>query len=123
MGMAPVSGLPFRRRAASQPSTTGISRSIRIKSGRSLIAASHPFSPSPATNTSNSSGLEPHLEHVDVVLVVFDIENADHEWCSLGASGEAEECTSRRMRSTSTLDWKESLTSTCVQAPEPQRWV
>ena len=43
IGMSLVSGVPFSRRAASQPSMTGICRSIRIMSGRSVTAISQPL--------------------------------------------------------------------------------
>src|SRR5262249_54234129 len=54
IGMSRVWGLPLSLREASQPSTTGISRSIRIISGRSLPAIAQPFSPSSAVSTSKS---------------------------------------------------------------------
>ena len=41
----------------------------------------HPFSRSSATCTSNFEligELKPHLEHVSVDLVVFDVENTEH---------------------------------------------
>src|SRR5215472_5837613 len=50
-------------------------------SGRSAAAISHPFSRSSATCTSNFEligELKPHLEHVSVDLVVFDVENTEH---------------------------------------------
>jgi hypothetical protein len=46
--MSRVCALLLSRRVASQPSTTGISRSIRMMSGCSVAAISHPFWPSSA---------------------------------------------------------------------------
>jgi len=54
IGMSRVCGLLLSRRVASQPSTTGISRSIRMMSGRSANAALQPFSPFSAARTSKS---------------------------------------------------------------------
>src|SRR5271165_3490791 len=55
MGMALVAGLLLSRRVASQPSTTGRSRSITIKTGNSAVAIVHPVSPFSATSTSKPS--------------------------------------------------------------------
>src|SRR5262249_10481772 len=52
--VARVCGSSFSRRVASQPSTTGISRSIRMMSRRSAYAIAQPFSPSSAARTSKS---------------------------------------------------------------------
>src|SRR5882762_4996907 len=53
IGMCFVSGWPFRRRVASQPSSPGSLRSITIRSGRSVFAQSTPSAPFIATLTSN----------------------------------------------------------------------
>src|SRR5882762_6864885 len=53
IGMRFVSGWPFRRRVASQPSSPGSLRSITIRSGRSVFAQSTPSAPFIATLTSN----------------------------------------------------------------------
>src|SRR5262249_48937566 len=56
--------------------------------------------------------LEPHLEHVDVVVVVFDVENLDHDAAPMALTPAGWPCTSRRMRSTSSAGRKVSLTRT-----------
>src|SRR5262245_58408144 len=56
--------------------------------------------------------LEPHLEHVDVVVVVFDLENLDHDAASMALRTAGLPCTRRRMRSTSSAGRKVSLTRT-----------
>src|SRR5215475_2027170 len=43
MGMSRVAGSALSRRVASQPSTTGRSRSMRMRSGRSLNRLGNPF--------------------------------------------------------------------------------
>src|SRR5690606_12746834 len=52
IGMVRVSSAALRRRVASQPSSTGRLKSIRIRSGRSARASAMPCSPSAATTTS-----------------------------------------------------------------------
>src|SRR4029453_7014993 len=54
IGMSRVCGSFLRRRTASQRSSSGISRSIRITSGCSLAAKLQPFSLSSAARTSKS---------------------------------------------------------------------
>src|SRR5262249_24673032 len=44
--------------------------------------------------------LEPHLEHEDVVVVVFDVKQFDHDAASISLLTAGFLCTSRRMRST-----------------------
>src|SRR5262245_23949503 len=61
--------------------------------------------------------LEPHLEHVDVVVVVFDIENLGHDAASIPLVTGGGFCTTRRMRSTRSVARNVSLTST-VCTPE-----
>src|SRR5262245_41507804 len=61
--------------------------------------------------------LEPHLEHVDVVIVVFDIENFGHDAASIPLVTGGWLCTTRRMRSTRSVARNVSLTST-VCTPE-----
>src|SRR4029077_11694981 len=56
--------------------------------------------------------LEPHLEHEDVVVVVFDIKYFGHDAASISLLTGALLCTSQRMRSTSSAGWNLSLTST-----------
>src|SRR5262245_21807557 len=56
--------------------------------------------------------LEPHLEHVDVVVVVFDVEDLDHDAASIALATGALAWSSRRMRSTSSVGRNISLTST-----------
>jgi hypothetical protein len=83
--MSRVSGLLFKRRVASQPSTTGISRSIRIRSGRfcSRNLASL-FAILGDQHFELIGELKPHLEHLSVVLIVFDVENTEHGSPPLG---------------------------------------
>jgi hypothetical protein len=51
-------------------------RNPRMMSGCSVAAISHPFWPSSAASISKSpSQLEPHLEHIDVVIVVSDVKH------------------------------------------------
>src|SRR5262245_49797316 len=61
--------------------------------------------------------LEPHLEHVDVVIIVFDIENLGHDAASILLVTGGWLCTTRRMRSTRSAARNVSLTST-VCTPE-----
>src|SRR6516225_9956318 len=56
--------------------------------------------------------LEPHLEHEDVVVVVFDVEQFGHDAASISLLTAGFLCTSRRMRSTRSAGWNCSLTST-----------
>src|SRR5262245_8999487 len=64
--------------------------------------------------------LEPHLEHVDVVVIVFDIENLGHDAASISLLTGGLLCTTRRMRSTRSAARNVSLTST-VCTPEFNR--
>src|SRR5262245_3183633 len=61
--------------------------------------------------------LEPHLEHVDVVVIVFDIKNLGHDAASIPLMTGGWPCTTRRMRSTKSVARHVSLTST-VCTPE-----
>src|SRR5262249_27438343 len=63
--------------------------------------------------------LEPHLEHVDVVVVVFDVEDSYHGTRSRGGAWPGSEIR-RRMRSTSSAGRNVSLSST-VWTPEFSR--
>src|SRR4029453_8236880 len=63
---------------------------------------------------------EPHLEHVDVVIVVFDIENFGHDAASIPLMTGGLPCTTRRMRSTRSAARNVSFTST-VCTPEFNR--
>src|SRR5262245_16930740 len=56
--------------------------------------------------------LEPHLEHIDVVVVVLDVEHFGHDAASIPLLTKGLLCTSRRMRSTRSAGRKVSLTST-----------
>src|SRR3979409_2469948 len=56
--------------------------------------------------------LKPHFEHVDVVLVVFDVKHFDHDAASAPLSTAGLVCTSRRMRSTNSAGRNVSLTNT-----------
>src|SRR6516164_2878029 len=56
--------------------------------------------------------LEPHLEHIDVVVVVFDVKHFGHDAASIPLRAGGLLCTSRRMRSTRSAGWNLSLTST-----------
>src|SRR5712691_4096957 len=56
--------------------------------------------------------LQPHLEHVDVVVVVFDVKNLDHDAVSILLMTGGLLCTSRRMRSTRSAGRNMSLTRT-----------
>src|SRR6266550_4370203 len=56
--------------------------------------------------------LEPHLEHIDVVVVVFDVKHFGHDAASISLLTAGLLCTSRRMRSTKSAGWNLSLTST-----------
>src|SRR5262245_34440288 len=79
IGMSRVWGSVLRVRTGSQRSTTGISRSIRITSGCSVAANFQPFSVLSAARTSKSpTPLKAHLEHVEVVVIVFDVEHFGH---------------------------------------------
>src|SRR5438093_3191101 len=61
--------------------------------------------------------LEPHLEHIDVVVVVFDVKHFGHDAASIPLRTAALLCTSRRMRSTRSAGWNLSLTNTnCTPA-------
>src|SRR5262245_39718150 len=56
--------------------------------------------------------LEPHLEHEDVVVVVFDVKHFGHDAASISLLTAGLLCTSRRMRSTRSTGLNLSLTST-----------
>src|SRR5262245_40543397 len=56
--------------------------------------------------------LEPHLEHEDVVVVVFDVKHFGHDAASIPLMSTGFLCTSRRMRSTRSAGRNLSLTST-----------
>src|SRR5262249_25350768 len=56
--------------------------------------------------------LEPHLEHKDVVVVVFDVKYFGHDAASIPLLTAGFVCTSRRIRSTSSAGRNLSLTST-----------
>src|SRR6266700_7431297 len=56
--------------------------------------------------------LEPHLEHIDVVVVVFDVKHFGHDAASIPLLTAGILCTSRRMRSTRSAGRNRSLTST-----------
>src|SRR3984893_5625100 len=56
--------------------------------------------------------LEPHLEHIDVVVVVFDVKHFGHDAASILLTTAGLLCTSRRMRSTRSAGRNLSLTST-----------
>ena len=56
---------------------TGISRSIRIISGRSLTAVLG------GEHLELAEQLEPHLEHEDIVIVVFDVKHFCHDAASI----------------------------------------
>src|ERR1700730_867155 len=56
--------------------------------------------------------LKPHLEHIDVVLVVFDVKHFGHDADSMPPLTAARVSASRRMRSTRSAGRKVSLTST-----------
>src|SRR5215470_17229954 len=56
--------------------------------------------------------LEPHLEHEDVVVVVFHVKHFGHDAASSSLLMAGLLCTSRRMRSTSSAGCNLSLTST-----------
>src|SRR5262249_53153448 len=55
---------------------------------------------------------EPHLEHEDVVVVVFHVKHFGHDAASISLLTAGLLCTSRRMRSTRSAGWNLSLTST-----------
>ena len=89
-GMSRVSALLLRRRVASHPSMTGISRSIKIRSGPGRHRASF-LAILRHQNLELISECEPHLEHVNIVLIVFDIQNSNHDTalvCTLERSEE-----------------------------------
>src|SRR5262249_35298846 len=112
-GMSRVCGLFLSRRVASQPSTTGISRSIRMISGlldRRHLAALLAVLRSQQLEIAEQ--LKPHLEHIDVVLVVFDLKHFGHDADSMPLATAARVTTSRRMRSTRSPGRNVSLTST-----------
>src|SRR6266567_1714958 len=56
--------------------------------------------------------LEPHLEHEDVVVVVFNVKHFGHDAASIPLMPSGFLCTSRRMRSTRSAGRNLSLTST-----------
>src|SRR6516162_1270280 len=56
--------------------------------------------------------LEPHLEHEDIVVVVFDVKQFGHDAASISVLTGDLLCTSRRMRSTRSAGRNRSLTST-----------
>src|SRR5262249_13595961 len=56
--------------------------------------------------------LEPHLEHEDVVVIVFDVKHFGHDAASISLLTAGLLCTSRRMRSTRSAGRNLSLTST-----------
>src|SRR5262245_23450885 len=56
--------------------------------------------------------LEPHLEHEDVVVVVFDVKHFGHDAASIPLLTAGFVCTSRRMRSTRSAGRNLSLIST-----------
>src|SRR5262249_42551776 len=56
--------------------------------------------------------LEPHLEHEDVVVVIFHVKHFGHDAASISLLTEGLLCTSRRMRSTRSAGRNLSLTST-----------
>src|SRR5262245_49305864 len=56
--------------------------------------------------------LEPHLEHEDVVVVVFHVKHFGHDAASIPQLTAGLLCTSRRTRSTRSAGWNLSLTST-----------
>src|SRR5262249_20308906 len=56
--------------------------------------------------------LEPHLEHEDVVVVVFHVKHFGHDAASISLLTGGLLCTCRRMRSTRSAGWNLSLTST-----------
>src|SRR5262249_28880042 len=61
--------------------------------------------------------LEPHLEHEDVVVVVFHVKHFGHDAASISLLTAGLLCTSRRMRSTKSAGRNLSLTSTnCTPA-------
>src|SRR5262249_61103910 len=61
--------------------------------------------------------LEPHLEHINVVVVVFDVKHFGHGATSIRLLTAGFLCTSRRMRSTRSAGRNLSLTSTnCTPA-------
>src|SRR5262245_59193074 len=61
--------------------------------------------------------LEPHLEHVDVVIIVFDVQYLGHDAASIPLLTGGLLCTTRRMRSTRSAARNVSLTNT-VCTPE-----
>ena len=70
----------LERRRASQRSRTGISRSIRIYVrvlGHSQLAAT--LAVASRENLKTAKQLKACLEHVDVVVVVFDVEHFGHD--------------------------------------------
>src|SRR5262245_8720514 len=80
IGMWPVCTSFLRRRTCSQRSRTGISRSIRITSGAlgqcqlaALLAVLR------SENFEIADLLKAHLEHIEVVVVVFDVEHFGHD--------------------------------------------
>src|SRR5436190_20786730 len=75
IGMSRVCGSFLRRRTASQRSSSGISRSIRVL-GRSQPAAC--LAVLSCENLEVAAQLEARPEHVQVVVVVFDVEHFGH---------------------------------------------
>src|SRR5215475_12739459 len=76
IGMWPVWASFLRRRTTSQRSSTGISRSISMTSGRSVSALLTIIGDD---NLEIIGALKTHLEHVAVVVVVFDVEHFGHD--------------------------------------------
>src|SRR5262245_48340555 len=88
IGISRVCGSFFRARTGCHRSTTGISRSIRMTSGCSVTADLQPFSLSSAgENLKIADPLKAHLEHVEVVIVVFDVEHFGHVAVSILLGG------------------------------------
>src|SRR5262249_59839675 len=100
-GMSRVCGLLFSRRVASQPSTTGIFEvhqdDVRPLGSRHLAAL---LAVLRRQHLAITDQLEPHLEHVDVVVVVFDVKHFGHDAGSVPLVTAVRVWASRRMRST-----------------------
>src|SRR5262252_6357443 len=78
IGMSRVCGSLLRRRTASQRSLSGISRSIRITSGCSRGQHAALLAVLRCEHLEAAAQLEARLEHVQVVVVVFDVEHFGH---------------------------------------------
>src|SRR5262249_23830270 len=79
IGMSRVCGSFLRRHTASQRSSSGISRSIRITYGCSVAAnLAALIAVLRCENLEAAAQLKPSLEHVEVVVVVFDVEHFGH---------------------------------------------